>query len=340
MKSRTPIYTSPEEAELLAGDALSSPFAFTVFSDTEARTKTAKRANLISLLRRVERTRRKEKSALPLFNLRTFGKLKSGKGCLRIDKNVRQVHGVEGDYDEGDIPPNEAARLLSKAGIAALIYTSPSHGLPDKGNRWRVVCPCSHPLSPGEHQKQVARLNGIFAGALGRESFDLSRSYYIGCVGDRKPETFLVDGDHIDTRTDLDAGAIYARTSEATGKAHPIPIVANAPIDRRDVAREWFKADCDAFAKMEAGELGGRHLGLFKLACSGGSYGAAGLLGRAEINDMVAEAAAANGYLGGVEDREFLRVLKDGLRSGSQEPADWPVTADDFDALEDTGLAR
>lgn len=329
-----PIYTSPEEAEILAGDALSSQFPFTLFPDTKARTKRGKRADLIALAKRVQRTVAAEKNALPLVSLCRYGDLKSENGSLRHRENLREVHGLEADYDAGEMPPAEAARRFAEARIAVLIHTSPSHGQPGKGHRWRVLCPFSGPLHPEERERHVARLNGVLGGVLASESFDLSRSYFIGGIEGKEPETFLVDGEHIDGRADLDAGAIHARTSEPKGKPVNIDMVASAPADRCETAREWFEADCAAFAEMEAGEPGGRHKGLYVLACHAGSYGAAGLLGRAEINAMVADAAAANGYLGNADESEFRRVLKDGLREGSREPAEWPVSiAEDFDDL-------
>ena len=221
MKPRASIYLGPEEAELLAGPALSSPFPFTLFPDTKARTKQGKRADLIALAKRVERTTATEKSALPLVSLGLYGNLKSERGSLRHRKNLREVHGLEADYDAGEMPPAEAARRISEANVAALIYTSPSHGLPGKGHRWRVVCPFSGRVSPEERERQVARLNGILGGALSRESFTLSQSYFIGGIEGREPETILVDGEHIDGRADLDAGAVYTRASEPVETVSP-----------------------------------------------------------------------------------------------------------------------
>ncbi|MDG1372741.1 MAG: AAA family ATPase [Paracoccaceae bacterium] len=221
MKPRASIYTVPEEAELLAGPALSSPFPFTLFPDTKARTKRGKRADLIALAKRVERTTAAEKSVLPLVSLGRYGDLKSERGSLRHQRNLREVHGLEADYDAGEMPPTEAARRLSEAHVAALIYTSPSHGLPGKGHRWRVVCPFSGRVPPEERERHVARLNGILGGVLSRESFTLSQSFFIGGIGGREPKTFLVDGVHIDGRADLDAGAVHARTSEPVEKVSP-----------------------------------------------------------------------------------------------------------------------
>lgn len=209
-----PIYTSPEEAEMLAGDALSSRFAFTIFPDTKARTMRAKRADLIALAKLVAGTTADRKEALPLVNLGRFGDARSPKGALRHGGNLKAVHGLEADYDAGDMSPEEAAQRLAEARVAALVYTSPSHGLPGKGHRWRVLCPFSGALPPEERERHVARVNGVLGGVLAGESFALSQSYFIGGVKGREPDTFLVDGDHIDTRHDLDAGALAKGTAK------------------------------------------------------------------------------------------------------------------------------
>lgn len=222
MTSSAPIYDSPEEAELLAGDALSSPFSLTVFSDTKARRRTEKQVDLIELAKQVQRTMGAEKNALPLLSLGRYGATKSERGSLRHRANLQTVHGLEADYDAGEMSPSDAAKRLAEARIAALIYTSPSHGKTGKGHRWRVVCPFSGNLAPKERERHVARLNGVLGGVLSRESFTLSQSYFFGGVGGCEPEMSLVDGEHIDARADLDAGAVYARTSEP-GEAVSLP---------------------------------------------------------------------------------------------------------------------
>ena len=120
MNTRAPIYTTPEEAEQLAGDALSSPFAFTLFRNTSALTKKVKRASLIALARLVEETKAAKKEKLPLVSLGRYGDAKTERGSLRHRKNLREVHGLEADYDAGEISPDEAAILLSEAGIAGV----------------------------------------------------------------------------------------------------------------------------------------------------------------------------------------------------------------------------
>src|SRR5690606_38231558 len=78
------------------------------------------------------------KDELPLIKLGTF------TGDYRSDATLETIYGIEGDYDAGTVQPAEAAKQLERAGIQALIYTTPSHR-PD-ASRWRVLCPLSRPI--------------------------------------------------------------------------------------------------------------------------------------------------------------------------------------------------
>lgn len=113
-----------------------------------------------------------------LVKLATFGSQATGKGCLRHDQNVIHVTGIEGDYDAGLVQPEEAVKRLEKHDIQAVVATTHSHepGAP----RWRVFAPLSKAGSPGARRAHVARLNGALGGILGKESFGLSQSYFVG----------------------------------------------------------------------------------------------------------------------------------------------------------------
>ncbi|MBK5966997.1 hypothetical protein CCR95_23740 [Thiocystis minor] len=56
--------------------------------------------------------------------LATFGQHRTAKGCLRHDANVRQVFGIEGDYDDEVMTPEEAIERLERHQLKALVYTS------------------------------------------------------------------------------------------------------------------------------------------------------------------------------------------------------------------------
>ncbi len=86
------------------------------------------------------------------------------------------------------------------------------------------MLPTSRPLDPKERAKLVARVNGVLGGIIAGESFTLSQSFYFGSInGNPDHRAELTDGDFVDLRADLDAGAIdkvtTASLKEATGEA-------------------------------------------------------------------------------------------------------------------------
>ena len=186
-----------------------STFAVTFFSDHSARAKTEEKLTLTGLAELVGSTKADSKDALPWLKLARFGnKRSSTKHSLRYDGNVAALSGVAVDYDREEMSPEEAAERLDKAGVEAIVYTSPSHT--DQRPRWRVCCPFSTELPPDRHYQMVARLNGLLGGVLATESFTLSQSYYYGAVGGN-PEhrVILVPGTAtLDRCDELDLTAI------------------------------------------------------------------------------------------------------------------------------------
>ena len=114
-----------------------------------------------------------------------------------------QSPGVEADYDGGTLGFDDAVMIAEKAGLAALLYTSPSHS--PTAPRWRVLCPASGPLAPGMRDRLMARLNGLYGGVFADESWALSQSYFFGRVNDAQPpQTAIVEGAPIDELDELD----------------------------------------------------------------------------------------------------------------------------------------
>ncbi|UQY83669.1 phage/plasmid primase, P4 family [Ralstonia pseudosolanacearum] len=146
------------------------------------------------------------KQACPLLKMATFGDEATNKGCLRHDANVRGVWGVEGDHDDGSMTISDAAARLDLAGIRAVLFTTPSHT--EEHPRWRVLAPFSREHTPQERARFAARLNGALGGVLARESFSLSQAFYFGRVEGAEYAAEAIEGDPIDTRDDLDAGAV------------------------------------------------------------------------------------------------------------------------------------
>jgi hypothetical protein len=144
---------------------------YTVFSDVHAKTRKQVEAAWPDLIAQLENPpQHAAKEDCSLIKLATFGDKRTAKKSLRHDANLIKLYGLEGDYDSGTVTPAEAAERLRAAGITAIVYTSPSHGLPDKGQRWRVLAPLSRPHAPSEHVRLVDRLNGALGGILGGES--------------------------------------------------------------------------------------------------------------------------------------------------------------------------
>jgi hypothetical protein len=151
----------------------------------------------------IERESAPQKSALPWLKLATFGEKQTDKGSLRHDANVLAVHGIEADYDGEAMSFAEAVEKLTKAGIRAIVYTSPSHT--PMRPRWRVLCFLSAPCAPAKRTHYLGRLNGLFGGMFAAESWALSQSYYFGRVRDNPNHAVeVVEGQPLDLCDELD----------------------------------------------------------------------------------------------------------------------------------------
>lgn len=204
----------------------------TLFPDPWARTKTEQTITLAAVALRIQIAGAPTKAGLPWVKLARFGDQRSEKGSLRHDANVIGVSGVEGDYDGETLGFDEACETIRRVGLLALVYTSPSY-TPEKP-RWRVLCPFSVQLGRKQRAPMMARLNGVYGGVFGSESFALSQSYFYGAVGDNlPPRVEIIDGTPIDLRSDLDAAAIGkpAKTAAAVApkETTAIDIAGKAP---------------------------------------------------------------------------------------------------------------
>jgi hypothetical protein len=133
-----------------------------VFPDFAARAKRLQVLSQAALAELARTTTADTKEALPWLKLARFGYGATPRGSLRHDRNVICITGIEGDYDGGVVAFDEALEQLAKAGLLALVYTSPSHSPPRP--RWRVLCPTSTELPPSARLALVGRLNGVLHG--------------------------------------------------------------------------------------------------------------------------------------------------------------------------------
>ena len=189
----------------------------TFFPNQSAQSKTLERLSLIELRDKIQATAAATKAELPWLKLAVFGDKRTGKNCLRNDANTKAISGIELDYDAGVVTFEQAIAKITEAKLMALLYTSASYK-PEKP-KWRILLPTSRLLPPGERKKLVARVNGLFGGVFDGACFTLSLSYYFGGVGENPSHrAIVVEGEYIDQRGDLDAGAIYTKKQERAKK--------------------------------------------------------------------------------------------------------------------------
>lgn len=187
---------------------LDQPTRWTIFATMAATEKRQVRMSPREFADAIAKMFAQHKTGLPWTKLATFGDDADRESrCLRHNGNVRKIYGVEADYDGEELSLAWADAKLHDAGIAALIYESPSHR-PD-APRWRVMCFTSKALALTERERLMARLNGVLDAEIDRSSFDLSRAFLFGGITGRPaPKVKLVDGMAIDLADHLDARAL------------------------------------------------------------------------------------------------------------------------------------
>ncbi|MFN3992961.1 MAG: VapE domain-containing protein [Tabrizicola flagellatus] len=214
------------------------PLAVSLFADVKAQRIEPNHLSLRQLQDRLNSTTARDKAALPLVKLATFGDARTDKGSLRHDANLLRVSGVEGDYDAGAVSPRQAAERLRRAGIASLIYTTPSHTA--QAPRWRVLAPLARQVEPAEREALCARLNGALGGILATESFTPSQSYYFGGLAERPPESFLVEGQPLDRVSGVASIGPQPKPGKSTTDLSDL---FREPADRAEVRRALFLID-------------------------------------------------------------------------------------------------
>jgi hypothetical protein len=226
-------------------DYPADPIRFTLFPDRFAGSLHEFEApNLDTLARSFRGTKAASKDRLPWIKLAGFNGRRSSNGALRYDAALVELWGAEGDYDAGMVSIESAAGKIQAAGIEALLYETAS-STPERP-RWRVLAPTGRGYSGTTDElrnlraKWAARVNGVLGGVLAPESFVLSQAFYIGAVEGKPPITVIAaDGERIDCRPDLDAGAIYKNgTKSPTARTRPVvAFLDDDPIESDDDPR-------------------------------------------------------------------------------------------------------
>jgi hypothetical protein len=188
-----------------APDVGGLPIGVTFFYSYAADRKREESLAAPALAERIRNTTQHTKESLPWLKLARFGDQKTDQGSFRSDNNMLAITGIEGDYDGERMSFEDARQMLVTAGLAAILYTSPSHKAAKP--RWRILCPLSSEHPPSERSRFMGRLNGLFNGIFSDESWTLSQSYYFGSVKRNKDHQVVVlDGTPLDKADELDTG--------------------------------------------------------------------------------------------------------------------------------------
>jgi hypothetical protein len=210
-------------------------FTVTFFENQSAQTMLTKQITLGQLRHYIQTARKPSKDQLRWLKLASFGNKRSDGHSLRHNANVLSISGVELDYDSKVMQLDEAIDIAQGAGLLALLYTTASYTAATP--KWRILLPTSKSLPPEERAKLVARVNGLYGDIFDQASFTLSQAYYFGCVGDN-PEhrAVITEGDYIDLRHDLDAGAISKSGTIGQSDDDDTPLVRGSgdPDDQYD----------------------------------------------------------------------------------------------------------
>lgn len=305
----------------------------TRFPNVGGKKKTVLKTTLPELGTLIAETMAANKAALPMLSGLTWGDRRTEKGSLRHKANAGAVHAIFIDYDAGEITPEEAVERLRALGLFALVYTSPSHRMPGKGSRWRLVLPLSDPLPPAAYYELVARVNGVFGGALADESFRFSQAYFFGSVEGQSPaQTFLSDGPrYINQAADLDPQALgpsrppSAMLDETPQKAFDQSEIPEA-LSRALNGLKYAKARV-----LDAAKKGhSRTEEIVRQAVHLGGYVACNTLTEGQARETLTEGAEKVGYPTDYSEGELDRHITNGLKLGMARPLPWHDPVDDL----------
>lgn len=309
---------------------LDAPLAVTFFADQTGSTVRRASMSLHDLADLVMTTTAPVKTALPWLKLATFGDTPTpiridhdGRrrgGSLRSNGNVLSISGIEADYDLKAMSMADAAAALTSAGIAALLYTSPSST--PAAPKWRVLCPCSAPLPPAVRADLVGRLNTILGGVLADESFTLSQAYFYGAVDPTNHALAYASGDYIDRLHQIPP-------------RHPVRAIAEPLV--LPTLPDGSPPDAHAAAALTAA-LGvfsdpvdgmGRHQQLLRATNAVAPFILSGHMDEADVTEALEAAMVDSGRA--ANPGEVASALGGALRIG--RPYEPPTYGAEFDAL-------
>lgn len=189
-----------------SADVLDRQLHVTVWKSSGAKEAGGGKTTMRALVKAIKERKAPSKEQLFWLKLGRFGDKATENGALRNNENLIEIEGLEGDYDGKRVSFETAVEVAEKAGLACIIYTSPSH-TPEEP-KWRVLAPFSTALEPIERDALMGRLNGLFAtrgATFDAASWTLSQSYYYGYVegNEAAHQVELIEGQPIDLMDEL-----------------------------------------------------------------------------------------------------------------------------------------
>ena len=131
-----------------------------------------------------------DKKAQPLIKL----------GAYQADSranDLHEAHGIELDYDDGLITPDQAADLLKAEGIKAIVcstYTS----TPDKP-KWRAFLSLSKPYAAKHRAALVGACDSVLGHVIAPESYREKQIFFIGRNPESDYSVIQCEGECLDT---------------------------------------------------------------------------------------------------------------------------------------------
>ena len=154
----------------------------------------------IGMLQSLPRVPQKELS--PLLSLCTYGDyVKAGGESLRNSENIKDVYGIEVDYDGEIISFEDGVKTIEDAGLQSVACTTASHTA--QTPRWRVFFPFAASGTLADREAALERVNGLFEARIAQESFSESQAFYIGPAGGAEYLCRVTTGQTIDQTTNL-----------------------------------------------------------------------------------------------------------------------------------------
>jgi hypothetical protein len=177
----------------------------------------------------------------------SFGDTRSKRNSFRTNLNVQLLTAIVVEYDAGEISFLESVATITKVGLRALAYTSPSHR--NDKPKWRVILPLSDRAVKTQHELLVAMVNGLFGGKLAPESFTRSQSYYFGSVAHNPDhQAVVVDGQFLDLKMDTLYRNSISKDGSRVGDNSPQQLARRQSNNDREIF------DRNVFSTFRAGE--------------------------------------------------------------------------------------